>query len=587
MWIEGERGRKMGFLKKYAKRYMWQFFTCVFFLSAEAFCDLLQPTIMEKIVDVGIFTKDINLVLRLGEQMLLITALGACFAVARNFISSIVSQKFGASLRSDLYKKIMNLSFDRIDEYDPASLVTRLTNDVTQVQNFVNGMMRVFVKAPLLCIGSIVMAAFLNIKMSVILLCIVPVILLLIVINTRLGFPVFLRVQTVIDKVNGVMREYLSGVRVVKAFNRAEFEEERFSGVNEELTSVQTRSMRIMAIFSPGISLTVNLGIAAVIWFGGNLVNSGLAHVGMVIAFVNYLGQLLMSLMLISMVFTNFVRSKASLGRIGEVMNVRSSIVLPLHPLSPSGNDITFDDVCFSYIGTAPVLKNIKLSCHAGETIGIIGTTGSGKTTLINLIPRLYDVTSGKLLIGNSDIKEIDDKKLRDSISVVSQQTVLFSGTIAENILWGKKDAAPIEVRAAAAAAQADAFISGFPQGYKTILGQGGVNLSGGQKQRIAIARALVRNPRILILDDCTSAVDVITEAKIQKALRSYSDNLICIIISQRISSVISADRIAVMDNGAIVGTGTHDELIKSCPIYRDIYISQYGQDGRAAYAAE
>jgi ATP-binding cassette subfamily B protein len=577
---------QMGFLKKYVKRYMWLFLTCVFFLSAEAFCDLLQPTIMEKIVDVGIFTKDINMVLRFGAQMLLITAFGACAAVVRNFISSNVSQKFGTSLRGDLYKKIMGLSFDKIDEYDPASLITRLTNDVTQVQTFVNGMMRVFVKAPLMCIGSIVMAALLNIKMSIVLLCIVPVILLLIVINTRLGFPVFLRVQTAIDKVNGVMREYLSGVRVVKAFNRAEFEEARFSGVNDELTSVQTRSMRIMAIFSPGIALTVNLGVVVVLWFGGSLVNSGFAQVGMVVAFVNYLAQLLMSLMMISMVFTNFVRSKAALQRISEIMNVQNSNALVKNPLIPSGYDIQFENASFSYSGSEPALININLSCQEGETVGIIGTTGSGKTTLINLIPRLYDLTSGKLLIGNVDIKKIDERKLRDNISVVSQQTVLFSGTIVENILWGKKDATQAEVRTAAAAAQADDFISEFPQGYNTVLGQGGVNLSGGQKQRIAIARALVRNPGILILDDCTSAVDVITEARIQKNLRRYSRKLICIIISQRISSVISADKIVVMDNGAIIGTGTHDVLLENCPIYRDIYISQYGEDGRGVHAA-
>lgn len=577
----------MGFLKTYARRYMGLFFTAVFFLAVEAFSALLQPTMMSKIVDIGIYSKNLGYILRLGGQMLVIAAIGACAAVTRNYISSNVSQKFGTSLRSDLYKKIQSLSFAKIDNYNPASLVTRLTNDVTQMQNFVNGMMRIFVKAPLLCIGSIIMASLLDINMTFIFIIIVPVIIALIILNTRIGFPLFQKVQKAIDRVNGVMREYLSGVRVVKAFNRVKFEEDRFSGVNEDLSSVQTSSMRIMAIFSPGISLTVNLGIVAVLWMGGVRVNSGSVQVGKVIAFVNYMTQILMSFMMISMVFTNFVRAKASWERINEVMTEQSSIMVPEHPAGPRTCDIEFDQVSFSYDGGEPVLKDISLTCRTGETVGIIGTTGSGKTTLVSLIPRFYDVISGKLKIGNIDIREIDDKKLRDIIALVPQHNVLFTGTILENILWGNKDATFEEVRAAAAAAQADEFISGFPQGYNTVLGQGGVNLSGGQKQRISIARALVRNPRILILDDCTSAVDAITEAKIRKALSSLSKDLICIIISQRISSVISADKIAVMDNGELVGIGMHDELLKNCAIYSDIYISQYGQDRRLSDAAE
>jgi ATP-binding cassette, subfamily B, multidrug efflux pump len=577
----------MHFFKPYIRQYQWPFLAAVFFLSIEAFCDLMQPTAMSKIVDIGIFTKDINYVLRLGGLMLLIAAVGASSAIVRNYISSNVSQKFGTLLRSDLYKKIQNLSFDKIDGFDKASLVTRLTNDVTQVQNFVNGMMRVFVKAPLLCIGSIIMTFLLDIKMAIILLIIVPLILFLIVINTKLGFPLFQKVQGALDHVNGVMREYLSGVRVVKAFNRADFEENRFLGVNEELTAVQTSSLRIMAIFSPGVSLMVNMGIVAVIWIGGIQVNGGTMQIGKVIAIVNYMAQVLMSLMMISMVFSNFVRAKASWQRIDEVMNTQSSIQSAINPIEPHGFDLEFDAVSFAYDDAEPVLKDISLTCHAGEVLGIIGTTGSGKTTLANLIPRFYDVTRGKITIGSVDIRDMGEIDLRNHIAVVPQQNVLFSGTIRENILWGNSEATSAEIRNAAAVAQADEFVSGFAEGYDTILGQGGVNLSGGQKQRISIARALVRNPRILILDDCTSAVDVIIEAKIRSALRSFSKDMLCIIISQRISSVIAADHIAVMDNGELVGMGAHDDLLRNCTLYKDIYSSQYGDDGSHLYAAE
>jgi ATP-binding cassette subfamily B protein len=541
---------------------------------------------MSKIVDVGIAKKNLLYVYQFGGVMLLVTAVGAVCAVFRNNISSRVSQRFGSKMRSDLFSHIQKLSYQDLGKFENASLVTRMTNDVTQMQNFFNGMMRIFVKAPILCIGSIIMAVLLNPGMSVILAVVVPLIVLIIAISIKTGYPYFSRVQKSIDKVNGVSREYLTGVRVVKAFNRAEFEEERFSDANESLTAVQTSAMRVMSVFSPLIMLVVNSGIIAVLLIGGFGVNNGSVQVGKVIAFTNYMLQISSSLMMISMVFTMFVRARASAERVGEVMKTSSSIPAAAELERQGGKmDVVFENVRFGYMqGSAePVLSDISFSCAPGETIGIIGATGSGKTSLVNLIPRFYDVTGGRVLVGGVDVRSLDEQSLRDSIAIVPQKTTLFSGTIIDNIRWGSFNAPVEEVEAAAKTAQADDFIKKFPDGYNTVLGQGGVNLSGGQKQRVSIARALVKKPRILILDDCTSAVDVITESKIRQGLRSMSGEMVCIIIAQRISSIMAADRIIVLDDGRICGMGRHDELLSDCKVYRELYESQYGRQGLGA----
>lgn len=573
----------MKFLKQYIDKYWKPFLTAVEFLTFETACDLLQPTIMSKIVDVGVAKKDMHYVLSLGGLMLLVTALGALAATGRNIISSKVSQKFGAELRLDLFKKIQGFSFQNIDNFEGASLVTRLTNDVNQVQIFVNGLMRIFVKAPLLCIGSLIMATRLNPGMSWILLIIVPVVSLIIFTNMKVGYPFFIKVQKALDKVNGVIREYLSGVRVVKAFNSFDYEVKRFGKSNEDLAKVSTTAMRVMAIFSPGITLTVNLGIVAILWLGGIKVNSGETQVGQIIAFINYMTQILFSLMMISFVFTMFVRARASAERIEEVFNEENTMKIKEDKLEDyhiSGR-IDFNNVSFSYEGAKgdPVLKNITFTCMPGETIGIIGSTGSGKTSLINLIPRFYDASQGTVKVGGMDVKEMPIKVLRENIAVVPQKSVLFTGTVAENIRWGKEDAALEEVERAAEIADAHEFIKNMPQGYNTMVGQGGVNFSGGQKQRLSIARAVVKNPKILILDDSTIAVDTATEARIRGALKKYSQNLSTILIAQKISSVMEADKIIVLDNGEIAGMGTHDYLMDSCGIYQEIYKSQVGKE--------
>ncbi|ULT56980.1 ABC transporter ATP-binding protein/permease [Neobacillus drentensis] len=575
----------MKFLSKYIKKYWKSFSIAVLFLTFEAISDLMQPTIMAKIIDKGVVNRDIHYVLKMGGVMLLITVVGAISASSRSVIASIVSQNFGTELRSDLFKKVQTLSFTNLDRFNRASLITRLTNDVTQVQVFVNGLMRIFVKSPLLAIGGLVMATRLNLHLSIVLAVVVPIVALLIVLNLRLGFPLFSKVQQALDRVNSVMREYLSGVRVVKAFNRFDVEIGKFSTANDQFKDQSIAAGRLMATFSPAIMLTVNLGIVAVLWMGGLGVESGTIQVGHIIAFTNYMTQILFSLMVISMVFNMFVRAKASAGRINEVFLQENGTIVETQAASPHHGQetgrIDFEDVTFSYEGTSgePILKHIDLTILPGETVGIIGSTGSGKSTLVGLIPRFYDVIGGTIKVDGQDISQLKPQLLRDQIAIVPQKNILFTGTVADNIRWGKEDATDEEVRTAAVIAGADDFIAASPEGYETRIGQGGVNFSGGQKQRISIARALVKKPNILILDDSTSAVDVATEAKIKAALKKYGKGLTCILIAQRITSIIDADKIVVLDHGELVGVGTHRELLSDCRVYQEIYQSQMGKE--------
>ncbi|MEW9094917.1 MAG: ABC transporter ATP-binding protein [Clostridiaceae bacterium] len=574
----------MGYLNKYVKIYWKKYAVVLIFLSIEAFCDLMQPTIVSKIIDNGVLKNNMDYVLNMGGVMLLVTALGATSAVTRNIISSNVSQRFGSKLREDLFEKIQKFSFSNIDKFQGASLMTRLTNDVNQVQNFAHGMMRIFVKAPLLCIGSLIMAALINPSMSLILLAVVPIIVALIFINMRVGYPYFVKIQKSLDRVNAVMREYLAGIRVVKAFNRFDYEINRFEEANNDLAQISIKGTRILSIFNPLITLTVNIGIVLLLWFGGVRVNSGNMQVGQIIAFTNYMMQILFSLIMISHVFTMFIRAKASAERIGEIFAEENDINIKEETIGfkETYGRIDFQNVSFSYNGdkSEPVLKNITFTCNPGETLGIIGSTGSGKSTLVNLIPRFYDTISGVVKVDEVDVKDLDIKDLREIIGIVPQKSTLFTGTIMENIKWGNEFATIEDVKESAEISQAHEFICSFPEGYNTVLGQGGVNLSGGQKQRISIARALVKKPKILILDDSTSAVDVTTERKIREDLKEYSRNTTCILIAQRITSVMSADRIIVLDNGSMVGIGTHEELMDECDIYKEIFRSQIGKEG-------
>lgn len=561
---------------KYINKYIKLFIIGISFLITEAICDLMQPRIMSTIIDIGVANNDLEFIISKGFQMLLITGLGAICAIMRNIISCNVSLKFGTDLRSDLFKKVNSFSFENMDNFDTASLITRLTNDVTQIQNFIHGLMRILIKAPITGIGCIIMVLSLNKNLVFILFIIVPIAFLLIVLNMKIGYPFFSKLQKALDNVNSIMRQYLAGVRVVKAFNRFDYEISRFSKANNKLSDIGIATSRIMAFFSPCITLIVNLGIAAVIYLGGFYVNKGQMKVGQIMAAVNYMTQFLFSLMMISNVFNVFIRAKASCERVSEVLLQQNNIIESNKEIITNvKGKIEFKNVSFSY-KNSKILNNITFKCLPNQTIGIIGSTGSGKTTLINLIPRFYDASSGEIKIDCVNVKDYKQAILRQKIALVPQKNILFTGTIADNIKWGNQNAALEQIIDVAKIAQAHDFIMEFKNGYDTVLGQGGVNLSGGQKQRIAIARALLKNSEILILDDSMSAVDIETDFEIRKGLKQLTNT--CIIIAQRINSVMNLDNILVLENGSIVAQGNHNELMKICKVYKDIYYSQIGE---------
>lgn len=575
--------------RKYIVKYWRGFLLAIFFLTLEAGADLMMPTLLAFIIDRGVANQDFNYVLRMGGLMLLITLFAAFFASMRNIVAVQVSHKFGTELRNDLFRKIQTLSFENMNKFERGSLITRMTNDITMVQNFVSGMMRVFVKAPIVGIGALILAIRLNPELSTVFAVVIPIVAVLVAINVKMGYRRFLKVQESLDKVNSNVREYLSGVRVVKAFNRFAHEVSKFGRTNVEQRDASIDAMRAMAIFSPAIMLTVNLGVVAILWVGGVWIGTGDAgirenQVGELVAFINYMTLILFSLMMVSMVFNMFVRARASAQRISSIFNERNQMnwIDTVSDQQIVGNGrVEFQGVYFAYneTGEEPVLRNVTVDCLPGQTVGIVGSTGSGKSTLVSLIPRFFDTTAGRVSIDGVDVKDVDPALLREKIAIVPQRSILFTGTIAQNIMWGNEQATFEDVKHAAVMAAAHEFICNLPDGYDSRIGQRGVNLSGGQKQRLSIARALIRKPQILILDDCTSAVDAATEVKIKDALKQYASNITCVLIAQRITSVMDADKIIVMDQGEIVGTGTHDALMRNCSVYQEIYQSQIGKE--------
>ncbi len=562
---------------KYFLRYWPIALLALLSLTGESICDLMQPTLLAHMIDEGVNAADTALVHSYGLKMLGITALGMLFAISRSILSSHVSQRFGRDIRLGLYQKIQSLSLSSVDQFERASLVTRLTNDVTQVQNFLIGMMRFFMRAPILCVGGIIMAYLRSPQMAQALLVVVPVAALIIVLSVKIGYPYFMKVQQSLDRLNANVREYLSGIRVVKAFNRFSYEKKRFEDSNGALTGASASAMRVTAVFGPCISLTVNLGIAAIVLIAGYRGEDQ----GNVVAFINYMNQILFAMGMFSMIFNQLVRALVSGKRMEEVLAAETGMDTTGAALPPPVKEgVRFENVSFQYEGSsAPVFTGITFMAHRGETIGIIGATGSGKSSLVNLLPRFYDATEGSVMIDGVDIRTMSLPALRDRVAIVPQKNLLFTGTIATNLQWGKEDATEAEMWEALRAAQAESFVSAIPEGLGAKLGQSGVNFSGGQKQRLSIARALIKRPDVLILDDCTSAVDVTTEAAIRKEIKAFSKEIICLMISQRISSVMSADRILVLDEGGIVGFGTHHELMDSCRVYQDIYQSQIGKE--------
>jgi ATP-binding cassette, subfamily B, multidrug efflux pump len=562
---------------RYLKKYWGYVVLAPILMLIEVVCDLLQPNLLAKIVDQGIAHGNISLIIQTGLTMIGVAIIGMIGGFGCTIAASIASQNAGTDIRYELFTKVQSFSFSTFDRFSSSSLLTRLTNDVVQVQNLIMMLLRIFVRAPLLCLGGIVMAVSLNAKLSLILVVIIPVVGITLYIIMKKGLPLFTKVQVKLDRVNQVVQENLSAMRVVKAFVREKKEKKRFHTANKDLRDMNVKAFKLMVITMPIMMLCVNLSVVAILWFGGIQVNAGSMQIGQIMAYINYMTQILIALMMITFLLLYYSRAQASANRINEVLETKINIVNISNPiLAPiEKGSVRFDSVSFHYQQSPPILKDISFSVQEGETVGIIGGTGSGKTTLLQLISRLYEVSGGSISIQNQNVKNYDLTTLRQSIGFVLQNTILFSGTILENLKWGNQAASIQEVEEVCRIAQAHDFIQQFPQGYNTMLGQKGVNLSGGQKQRIAIARALLKKPVILLLDDSTSAVDTATEAKIQKNLKSYLRSTTTFIVAQRVNSIMNADKIIVLEEGRIASTGNHLLLMKESLLYQDIYRSQ------------
>ena len=545
------------------------------FIIVDSLGMVVQPYFLSQIIDVGIANNDINYIIKTG----IIMAVFAIFAIMGGFLAMYFSSKaaygFGANLRKDMVSKIQEYSFSDINKFSTSSLITRITNDVEMVVNLVQMLLRMFIRAPFMLVAGVVMMLWLSPKVSTIFLVIIPILGILMYIVIKKAFPLFKLVQAKIDKVNSVIRENLIGARVVKSFVREDFENQRFEKANTELMTTFIKSFRIMLLLMPSVMLIMNLAVAAVLAIGG----SGQIEVGTISASVTYMTMTLMSLIMLSMVFMNFSRAKASMDRISEVLNEEPDIENKenaTHKKIERGKvEYNIESFEFKDSEGEPILENIRFTIQPGETVAIIGSTGTGKSTLVNLMPRFYDVTKGYVKIDDIDVRDYDIKTLRDSIGMCLQENRLFEGTIESNIKWGKEDATEEEIKNACKIAQIDEYIESLENKYKTHVEQRGTNFSGGQKQRIAIARAVIKNPKILILDDSVSALDSTTELNLRKALKENFKETTTFLIVQKISSCKEADKVLVIDDGTLVGFGTHEELIKNNKIYQEISNSQ------------
>jgi ATP-binding cassette subfamily B protein len=553
-------------------------------MALEVAMDLLQPRLIQRIVDEGVARGDMSVVLSTGMLQVGVALIGAVAGIGCGFFAVLAGQGTGADLREALFRKVQSLAFGNLDRLESGGLITRLTNDVSQVQELVMMLLRVMVRVPLLLVGSLILAVITSPRLALIFLVLMPLIGVALVWIIRRMFPLFGEVQRRLDALNTVMQENLAGVRVVKAFARADHEGARFAGANDRLMEQNTLALRTSAITMPFMMLVLNFGLVAALWLGGVQVQRDGLQVGQLIAFINYLTQTLMSLMMMSMLVTRFARAEASSSRIQEVLDATPDIASPVSaaPLPPVRGRVAFEHVSFSYgpqLATPPhptaVLNDISFIAEPGQTVALLGATGAGKSTLAQLIPRFYEPSAGRVTLDGVDVRAIDETELHTNIAIALQESLLFSGSIRDNISYGRPEASAEEVEAAARMAQAHEFIVRLPEGYDSLVGQRGVNLSGGQKQRIAIARALLARPAVLVLDDTTSAVDVATEAKIQAALEALPERPTRIVVAQRISTVLRADTILVLDEGRIVARGSHEELLRTSQIYREIYASQ------------
>lgn len=565
---------------KYLKKYWYFAVLSPLFMILEVSMDLVQPSLMSRIVDDGIVRQDFGIILNLGIQMLIFTLLGCVGGILSGVFGNLAAQNFSNDLRKDAFAKVMKMSFQQTDKFTIGSLVTRLTNDITACQDFVGMALRMMVRTLMQFIGGIVMVLSINATFGYILLFTLPIQIVVIILVLRKGAPLFSVVQSKLDRVNSVVQENVSGARVVKAYTREDYEYDRFSKANDDLVSTNLRVQKLMALLVPILSILMNASVIAVIYIGGEPVRTAAesAQVGSIMAAITYITQILMSMMMIGMMFQQVTRATASASRIREVLEADPVIADGNFTGStPENGTVEFRNVSFRYPGvqSGNVLSGVNFRVNKGETVAVLGATGCGKTSLVSLIPRFYDATEGEVLVDGVDVREYKLDDLRHKIGFVLQKSELFSETIEQNIRWGDPDATDEKVKRAAEIAQADEFISGFTDGYKDMITEKGSSLSGGQKQRLSIARAIVKNPEILIFDDSMSALDLATDAKLQKTLREKLKGTTVIMIAQRVASVMRADKIAVIDNGTIVAFDNHDNLMKTCDVYRDIYNSQ------------
>lgn len=552
------------------------------FMFFQAMAELYLPTLMSDIINKGVVKSDTDYIWRIGADMLLIAAGSALCSIVGSFLSAKVSIGFGRDVRHKIFTRAESYSLNEFDKIGTDSLITRTTNDINQVQMALVMMMRFMISAPMMCIGGFIMAISKDKGLTWILVVSIPILIIAIAVVSMQAIPLFKSIQKKIDKLNLVVRENLIGIRVIRAFNRIDSEKQRFHNANKDLTDTSIKVNIIMAVLMPIIMLVMNLTTISIIWFGGIRIDNGTSQLGDMIAFMQYAMQIMFSVVMVAVMFVMIPRAGASAERINEVFEIDPEINDPAMPQTADSERgyVEFKNVTFSYPGAEePVISNISFSAKPGETTAIIGGTGSGKSTLVNLIPRFYDIDSGEILIDGVDVSKITQKDLRAKIGFVPQKAVLFTGTIAENLRYGKEDATDEEIRHAAEIAQSIDFISEMKDGFDSEIAQGGNNVSGGQKQRLSIARALVRKPEVYIFDDSFSALDFKTDAKLRRALKDETLESTVLIVAQRVTTVMDADRIIVLDEGKISGIGSHKELLNNCDVYREIVASQLSEE--------
>lgn len=573
---------------KYIKPYLTAFICGPLLMIVEVIGEVLLPKFMANIINIGAANRDIPYIIGMGIVMVITALLMMAGGIGGAYFAAKAAISFSSDLRSDVFDKVQKFSFANLDRFSTGSLVTRLTNDITQVQNLINMALRMMLRAPGMLIGALIMAFLMNAQLAIVVLVVIPILVTLIAVVIRIAFPRFEVMQKKLDILNSNIQEMLINVRVIKSFVRGTYEEEKFAAANEDLKQSSLNAFKVVILNMPIMMLMMNATTLAVVWFGGKQILAGNMPVGDLTAFTAYIVQILMSLMMLAMVLLQSSRALASLHRITEVLDTEVDLTdegCAFPERKVESGRVEFKNVSFRYYkdNKEKVLDGINFKVESGQVLGIIGSTGSGKTTLVQMIPRLYDIDEGEVLVDGVNVRDYSLRNLREGVGMVLQKNVLFSGTIMENLMWGDENASDEEIARAAQDAQAAPFIDTFTEGYETELGQGGVNVSGGQKQRLCIARALLKKPKILVLDDSTSAVDTATEAKIRESFTSTLKDTTKIIIAQRITSVMDADKILVLDEGRIAGMGTHDELMMGCQAYQEIYYSQMDKEVSAS----